>query len=403
MVTGAKWKRLNSPAPNAEKKAFKINDCWKHATLCCLEKDSAKRPRTVDSVITLLNTPPPRKWPAYTAAVIMLSLLTVLAIWKLRPHHIHPEAQAAVDQARTAMKNVSREGFEAAITNYKKARDIEPAWALPRAELAYTYAAASNAGYFNPANALIEAHKEALEAIRLDPSLAKAHGALAWAQSLRFDEWPKAEEIFLKALQLDPNDGQIHYWFGVHLRKKHKFREAEEQDKLALRLTHFADPNIGSELSFLYWTWGQTSKMHKQIQEQLGVFRNDSLSRFLNARLLKLEGHYKEAEQELLFAEQLGFPSLTVMAERISVEEYEGNLAGARRDIDYLSKTGIDGVLLAGDYIGLHDYDAAFNVLEAAYRRKDNTLLSLDTSPVLAPLHGDPRFESLRRRLHFVN
>jgi hypothetical protein len=60
-------------------------------------------------------------------------------------------------------------------------------------------------------------------------------------------------------------------------------------------------------------------------------------------------------------------------------------------------------VLLAGDYIGLHDYDAAFNVLEAAYQRKDNTLLSLDTSPVLAPLHGDPRFESLRRRLHFVN
>lgn len=403
MVTGAKWKRLYGRTPTLVKKTLKVDTQWKHATLCCLEKDPIKRPRSVDSVITLLNTPPPRKWPLYAAIAILLPLLMLMAVWKLRPHQINPDAQASVDLARAALKNISKEGFDTAIDNYKKARDLDPGWALPRAELAYTYAAGSNAGYFNSATALIEAHKAAIEAIRLDPSLAKAQGALAWTQSLDFDEWPKAEKTFRKALQLDPSDGQIHYWFGVHLRKKGKFQEAEEQDNLAQRLTHFSDSNIACELVFLYWTSGQISKMHELLQEHLKVSRNDSLTRFLNARSLKLEGHYKEAKHELLFAVQLGFSSLTAMAEQVSIEEYEGDLSAARRDIEYLSKTGTDGVLLAGDYAGLHDYDAAFGVLEAAYQRKDNTLLSLDTSPVLVPLHGDPRFESLRRRLHFVN
>ena len=164
---------------------------------------------------------------------------------------------------------------------------------------------------------------------------------------------------------------------------------------------------FGMSWRFLYWTSGQLAKFHDQMQEELKAFPNSPMTRFLNARLLKLEGQYAKAEEELTFSQQLGFNRVTVLVERASLEEYKGDFDAARRDIALLEQASqraeIDGVLLAGDYIGLHDNDAAFRVLESALEKKDNTMLSLATSPVLEPLHQDPRYLALLRRLHFTD
>ena len=174
-----------------------------------------------------------------------------LVTWKLRPHSINPDAQLAVDLARRAIENPSKDGYNTAIAQYRRALEIEPKWAEPWAELAYAYASASNARYIDGPTALTEAHQAALKAIEIDPHLAKAVAALAWTESFDFDEWPKAEEHFRSALHLDPENGPIHYWFGVHLRKKGRYKEAEEHDQLALRLTHGNDPYVWYELAIL--------------------------------------------------------------------------------------------------------------------------------------------------------
>ena len=412
MVTGAKpfagavWKRLSQRAPSPKKVAPLIRGSWERAILCCLAKAAADRPGSVESVWKLLITPPPRTWPVRLFLAIVFATALIFAILAFRPHPINPDAQTAFDTAGAAIENPSREGFFKAIEEYKRATILEPKWAQAWAELAYAYAAANNARYIDGPTALRESRAAALRAIQIDSSLGKAQAALAWTQSLDFDEWPKAEDTFRTALKFSPEDGQIHYWFGVHLRKKGKYKEAEQHDQLALRLTHQRDPNIWCELAFLYWTSGKVSKFHQHLQEQLKTFPNFPLTRFLSARLLKIEGDFRNAEGELSFTKQLGFNSLTILAERASLEEYEGDLTKARDDIAELAKASqtdeIDGLLLAGDYAGLHEYDKAFAVLEAAYRRKDNTLLSLATSPVIQPLRQDPRYISLLQRLHFT-
>jgi Tfp pilus assembly protein PilF/tRNA A-37 threonylcarbamoyl transferase component Bud32 len=413
MVTGAKpfagaiWKRLSHRAPSPKKVAPLVRGSWERAILCCLKKEASERPSSGAAVWRLLVSPPPRQWPARLLLAVAIALAVVLAILVFRPHHISPEAQSAVDVARIAIENPSKDGFAKAIEEYKRATTLEPKWAQAWAELAYAYAAASNARFIDGKTALTEARRAALRAIQIDPGLAKAQGALAWTQSLDFDEWPKAEDSFRTALRLSPDDGQIHYWFGVHLRKKGRYKEAEQHDQLALRFTHQRDPNIWCELAFLYWTSGQVSKLHQHLQEQLKTFPNFPLTRFLSARLLKIEGDFRNAEDELSFAEKLGLNPLTILVERASLEEYEGNVGAAHRDIARIVEesniTEVDGLLLAGDYAGLHEYDKAFEVLEAAYSRKDNTLLSLATSPVIQPLRQDPRYFSLLKRLHFTD
>jgi Tfp pilus assembly protein PilF/tRNA A-37 threonylcarbamoyl transferase component Bud32 len=414
MVTGSKpfsgsgaWKRLYEPARLPSRLSSHLPGHWSRTILCCLERDRGKRPSSAVEVLTLLTTPLPRRWLAKLLLTLAATLAVFFMVVMFRPHTINPEAQNAVDLAAVAIENQSKNGFLKAIEEYKRATLLDPKWAQPWAELAYAYAAATNARYIDGPTAIQEARRAALRAIELDPTLGKAHGALGWIQSLDFDEWPKAEESFRQALQFSPNDGAIHWWFGVHLRKKGRFKEAEEQDQMALTLTHQRDPNIWCELAFLYWTSGQISRLHEHLAQQLKTFPNFEMTPYLYARLLKLEGHFDEADKQLSFAEQLGFNPPTVLVERISLEEYKGDFDGARNNIRKLLDAGrtqeVDGLLLAGVYAGLHDNDSAFVALESAYQRKDSTLLSLATSPVLEPLRGDARYRSLLGRLHFSN
>lgn len=379
---------------------------WNHIVFHCLDPDPSKRP-TSSEVLALFTAKAPVRWGRNFLLGLAAAVLLITLMLGFKPHVPRPEARSAVDSGRVAIENQSKEGFAKAIDEYQRAIALDPRWAEPYAELAYAYAAGSNFRYIDGTTARRQAHEAALKAISLDSKLAKAYGALGWTQSLDFDAWPDAEDSFRKALELGSDDGQIRYWFGVHLRKKGRFTEAEEQDNRALSLLHKHDPSVWSELAFLYWTSNQVTKFHNHMAEQLKAYPNFELTRYLYARLLKIEQKFDQAENELSFAEKLGMNPVTVMAERASLEVHRGNPLRAREYVRSLEKVSleqeVDGLLIAGVYAALHDDNAAFETLEKSYDRRDNTLLSLATTPVLQQLRADPRFKSLLRRLHFTD
>jgi hypothetical protein len=55
---------------------------------------------------------------------------------------------------------------------------------------------------------------------------------------------------------------------------------------------------------------------------------------------------------------------------------------------------------LAGVHAALGDKDAAFAMLERAYQRRSFFLVFLNVHPWLDPLHDDPRFTDLARRIN---
>lgn len=326
-------------------------------------------------------------------------------VHKSHYHRPTAAAQAAVDDARVKLGNFTQAGFLEAIGDYRRAIKFDPLWAQAWAELAYTYAAAANAQQIPAATASAEARSAALQAIRLDSRSAKAYGALGWVQSLDFDEWPKAEANLRRALALNPGEADVHYRLGVHLRKKGRFADAEAEDRRALALSHQTDPSIWCELAFLYWTSGRLDRMGELMDDLLVAYPNFGFTRFLHARLLKELGKFDDALAELHFSESLQYSAVTVLAEHASVAAYRGNNEQARADLLRLEQESrtepVDGLLIAGVYAKLGDFDSAFKWLEEAYARRDSTLLSMATSPVLKPLHRDPRFTALLRRLHF--
>jgi len=420
MVTGLKpfagksaWKRLyDNPVP-PKKLTPDLPDYWNNAVLCCLDRNVEQRLSTTSILWECLDGRRPRSGKKHiNLLLLMVACLILIAAAEIfikinhRPSTgIPAEAQMAFDRAKLEIGTESRDGFLNGIEDYKKATSIQPNWAAAWADLAYAYATANNFRYLDGRTALRESRRAAEQAIRLDPKLARAYGALGWSESLDFDNWPQAEDAFQTALRLDPNDGQIHYWFGVHLRKKGRFREAEAHDKLALQLTHELDPNLWCELAFLYWTSGQLPKLKIHLEQQLRVFPNFATTRFLDARLQKLEGHFEAANDELSFAQKLGLNRMTVLVERASLELAEGHPSRAREYVKALEDAGrtqeIDGLLLAGVLADLGDKDSAFQILNDAARKRYFTLLSAPASPVLIPLRNDPRFKSLLERLHY--
>jgi tetratricopeptide (TPR) repeat protein len=392
--------KLHSVAPNAPL-------AWERTISACLNRDPAKRPASAAEVTARLTGRFERLLRIRLLGTIAVAFALLIAgwFWARQPHRPRRAAQTAVDNARVKLQNHSPAGFREAIAGFRDAIQLDPKWAEPWAEIAYTYAEAANTSQVPAALASVEARNAALRAVRIDDASAKAFGALGWVQSLDLEEWPKAEANLRHALALSPAEARLHYWLGVHLRKKGVFLEAEQEDRQALTLSHQTDPQIWCELAFLYWTSGRLDRMREFMNDLLVAYPNYGLTRFLNARLLKEQGKFDEALAELQFSESLQYSPVTVLVERASVEAYRGDAARAREHLQTLEQASltkpVDGLLIAGVYARLGNADAAFWWLDKAYARRDSTLLSLATSPVLKPLRGDPRFAAFLRRLHF--
>jgi tetratricopeptide (TPR) repeat protein len=67
-----------------------------------------------------------------------------------------------------------------------------------------------------------------------------------------------------------------------------------------------------------------------------------------------------------------------------------------RSQIEYIS-----GVFFAQSYLGLGERDLAITWLERAYQDHDPWMVYIASYPTFDPLHSEPRFQALLRRMHF--
>ena len=61
----------------------------------------------------------------------------------------------------------------------------------------------------------------------------------------------------------------------------------------------------------------------------------------------------------------------------------------------------VSGFLLAEAFVGLGQKDQAITWLERAYEAHDQWMVYVASYPGLDPLHSEPRFQALLRRMNF--
>jgi serine/threonine protein kinase/Tfp pilus assembly protein PilF len=297
------------------------------------------------------------------------------------------------------------EGMRQAIGFFQQAIDSDPTYAE-----AYGGMAASHvlAGHFEhgvefPRVAMPKAKTAALEALRLDGTLAEAYTALAFVR-LNYDwDWTAAEQDLQRAITLKPSYATAYHWYAMLLVSMRREREALDVIARALEL----DP-----LSFAT-TWGAAWVYHYtgRFEEATRLCRKvlEMESNFLKARLqigqaYAAMGQFDDALAELERAISLSPGSPRTLMALGYAYGAAGRSAEAQGILEQLLRRRSEQECVFPDYVasvyaGLGDVDAALQWLEKAYEERSSRLVVLHLDPMFSLLRPHPRFTDLLRRV----
>jgi adenylate cyclase len=292
--------------------------------------------------------------------------------------------------------------------NLKKATELfeastqkDPDFALAYAGLADCYAISYYYVGERPREIMPLAKRFAAKAIELDPTLAEPHATLGFAAWIL--DWDKAgaEKEFLRAIELNPNYPTAHHWYSRYLRgigrPDEAFREikrAEELDPLSLVIIN----NIAEN----YIDRGDLNSAAKLCERMFSLDFSFWAAHQSLAIILAKQGRYDEALAEVQKSTQLSNRSNAPLALLGYVLTMMGRHNEADEVIKELEKRyavkSADGRDLAVIYAG-SDKEKAFAWLEKAFADHSVFLGFLKLEPIMEPLHSDPRWADLERRV----
>ena len=294
--------------------------------------------------------------------------------------------------------------FQIAIGHFAKAIDADPTFAAAYAGMAESYA---NLGYFGglaPEIAFPQARAAASKALALDSTLANAHRAMG--SELSVGEWnfAEADRAYARAVALDSTNARSHWMRGMYLTAMNRSGEAIASVERAQRL----DPLsliIQSASARSYYNARRYQEAIDQAKVALDLDSTHARARFWIGMAEEQLGRSDEAIRELRAAIQQGGPTSAYLAALGHVYATNGQRREALRVLDDLetrSKTRYVSPLdIATVRLGLGDTDSALALLSRAVQAHDGGLHFLAVDPRYEPLHRDPRFQCLLRRIGF--
>jgi eukaryotic-like serine/threonine-protein kinase len=292
-----------------------------------------------------------------------------------------------------------------AIASYEHALEIDPTFAEAWAALAQArhWMAGRDTNWASWFDASREA---ALRALAIDDGVAHAHGALAYVSHAYDWDFATAEREYARALALDPSTEYQHGYammlsvLGRHEEARRMFEEAKARDPLNLFL------RFNSALARL-----RSREYAEAIAEARAVEANapDAPDAYYLIAWAQLwQGHGADALARL---EQLAAAGTVERSfDYVALLACAGRTAEARTRLGQLqaaaSPRGGPGVApvsamlaVAETYTCAGDRDRALATLEQAAAVRLPWLPHVATDRALEPLHTDPRFQALVRRL----
>lgn len=134
------------------------------------------------------------------------------------------EAFREFTRGRQDMALASFDALSDAVTHFETAIDLDPEYALAHAALASSYASMASTGAISKAEMIAQGRAYADKAVELDPDNGFVQAVLA-RYAVAADD-PAAEDLFLHALMLAPNDVDVLSIYAAELRMARRSEEA---------------------------------------------------------------------------------------------------------------------------------------------------------------------------------
>jgi TolB-like protein/tetratricopeptide (TPR) repeat protein len=312
-------------------------------------------------------------------------------------------AHEAYLRGRFLWSQETHPSLDGAVIEFQKAVTLDPKYALAYVGLADTYNVLGGYGFVPPEQAWPKGKAAAAKALELTPNSSEAYGALAFAAFYYDWNWRQTEDLFRKALSLNPNNQVAHEFYGSYLHAMGRLDEADQQIRIAQDL----DPLSGWVRDDKGWI---LLSRHRP-EEAAAEFRKaiELNPKFPAAHLslavayLRL-GQYDKAFQEVKEAEQLGGSPTRILEIRGSIQARSGDIAGAEATAEVLKSGKVPGRMspysVALIYTALGRKNEALDWLDKAFAEKDTWTVWTKVLVEWDSLRDEPRFKELQRKLH---
>jgi TolB-like protein/Flp pilus assembly protein TadD len=312
------------------------------------------------------------------------------------PRQVNPDAYKAYLRGMYHLNQLTYESIQTGLEYLHEAVSIDPAEPFAYAGLALGYLEIAH-GPLGTGDDLAKAEAAALQALKLDNTLAEVHTALGEVYLYKLWEFDKAEEYLLKGIELNPNLAMAHYHYSWALFLWGRMEEAIVEHILAQKYDPF-NPLHTAWLGALYCYDGQYEKAISTALESLEIQEDYVVGYYvLGETYLKMgrmdeaiEAHQKLAELLPLWSWQLGL----TYAEA-------GQFKEAEKILDELEKTPVIPFTAHGRIVlnaALGRMDEAFKWLN--YEPHHAWTAWISVMPEGTGLSKDPRYQDFLERLN---
>jgi serine/threonine-protein kinase len=290
-------------------------------------------------------------------------------------------------------------GFEKSREYFQQAIDLDPAYALGYAGLAYYYGFAAANGLVPPDENWRKSEAAANQALALDDTRPEPYNALAAVKLYYYRDWPAAERDFRRGIQLNPNSAEIHHHYAVNLVLFGRNEEGLAEMQRASNLDPLALRNNFDHGKILFFT-RQYDQAIDQFNKTLELEPNFPVAHEWLADSYQKKGMQKEA-----IAEWSKALTLSGAGEQAQSLEHVYSASGftaavhalAQQRLEKLNERAKRGEYIpAMEYVAVYtrlgDMEQAFSWFDKAAQERSRLVLDIRVNPIYDELRNDPRF-----------
>ena len=293
---------------------------------------------------------------------------------------------------------LDEEDLTRAIDHFEQATRLDGRYAAAYAGLSHAWWWRGVWGAKSPKQVEVQSRAAALRALELDPQLAAAHVSTGRIKFSYDWDWSGAEMDFGRALELDPNSLDAHFFEGMLFMALGRFPESIAHIERAEQLDPLS-ATVQSAFGRILYRARRFDEAILHLNQAIELQPEAPGNYGRLADVYEEMGRYDEAlavhekEKRVSGRAQDLSPAVARIYARM------GKADEARRILDLQRTRGSQWFVLATTYAALGDKDEAFRLLFQVTEERD-ALNYVKTDPRLDSLHSDPRWQTLLRRMN---
>jgi len=295
----------------------------------------------------------------------------------------------------------TEESMRRSVALFEQALASHPDYAMAYAGIADSYVMLACRGMAPAKDTFRKAKVAARKALELDRELGEAHGSLAHVRLHDWD-WEGLERDFQRAIELNPANGIVYYWYGEFLMTLGRQDEAIAVTEKAYRSDPLS-PVLGSSLAMILYLARRFNEAVQVLERTLEISPDHFLPHLRMGFVCIQRREYEKAIAELQAAVRLSDQSTETQAALAVAYSAAGEMRLAHEIIDVLEKPSSSRYVLPYNIARIHaaagNNEKALEWLEKAYDQASADLIELNSEPVFDGLRKEPRFVDLMRRV----